>query len=187
MRHSLLFAAVAILACPPVTGAQAPAVASAVTRPAARPEDVKSADAIIAALYDVISGEKGQKRDWDRFRSLFAAGARLMPTGKRPGDATGTLRVWTVDEYATNAGPSLEGGGFFERELGRHTDTYGGVVQIFSSYDSRRTAADANPFARGINSIQAYNDGARWWIVSIFWEGESPANPIPAQYLTTSP
>lgn len=187
MRRSLLLFSASFLLAPTAARAQASAGVPAATRPAARPEDVRSADAIIAALYDVISGEKGQKRDWDRFRSLFAAGARLIPTGKRSGDATGTMRVWTVEEYVANAGPSLEGSGFFERELVRHTDTYGGVVQMFSSYDSRRTAADLKPFARGINSIQAYNDGARWWVVSIFWEGESPANPLPAAYLTTSP
>ena len=41
--------------------------------PAAHPQDVASVDAIIAALYDVISGDSGVVRDWDRFRSLFAA------------------------------------------------------------------------------------------------------------------
>ncbi len=40
-------------------------------RPTAKPSDVESVDAILKALYDVISGPAGQKRDWDRFRSLF--------------------------------------------------------------------------------------------------------------------
>src|SRR5215216_1186711 len=51
--------------------------------PVANPADVASMDSIIAALYDVISGPAGKKRDWDRFRSLFAPGARLIPTGAR--------------------------------------------------------------------------------------------------------
>ena len=25
--------------------------------------------------------------------------------------------------------------------------------------------------------------GKRWWMVSIYWEGETAANPIPAEYL----
>ena len=148
----------------------------------ARPDDVASIDAIIAALYEVISGPAGQKRDWDRFRSLFAPGARLIPTGRRQ-DGTHGMRVITPDEYATNIGPQLESGGFFEREIGRRTERYGAVAHVFSAYDSKRTAADTMPFARGINSIQLFNDGRRWWVVSIFWDSERRDNPIPADIL----
>src|SRR5436190_11120186 len=35
----------------------------------ADPKDVSSMDSIMKAIYDVISGEKGKPRDWDRFRS----------------------------------------------------------------------------------------------------------------------
>ena len=148
----------------------------------AREADVASVDAIIAALYDVISGPAGQKRDWDRFRSLFAPGARLIPTGRRQDGAHG-MRVITPDEYATNIGPQLENGGFFEREIGRRTERFGAVAHVFSAYDSKRTAADTVPFARGINSIQLFNDGRRWWVVSIFWDSERRDNPIPADIL----
>jgi DNA-binding beta-propeller fold protein YncE len=145
----------------------------------ARPQDVASIDAIISALYDVISGPAGQRRDWDRFRSLFVPGARLIPTGRRQ-DGMRVLRVITPDEYATNIGPQLENGGFFEREIGRRTEQFGAVVHVFSAYDSKRTAADTVPFARGINSIQLFNDSKRWWVVSIFWDSERRDNPIPA-------
>ncbi|MDX2193975.1 MAG: hypothetical protein NW201_11510 [Gemmatimonadales bacterium] len=145
---------------------------------AQRPSDVASPDAIVAALYDVISGPAGQPRDWARFRSLFAPGARLMPTGV---DSTGTgrMRVWSPDEYVAQAGARLEQMGFFERELGRTSDRYGNVMHMLSAYDSRRAAADPKPFARGANSIQLFFDGTRWWIVSIFWDSERPGNPLP--------
>jgi hypothetical protein len=90
-----------------------------------------------------------------------------------------------VDQYITTAEGQLEKEGFFEREIGRHADRYGNVVQVFSSYDSRHAKDNEQPFARGINSIQLHHDGARWWVVSVFWEGESPANPIPAEFLGT--
>jgi hypothetical protein len=54
---------------------------------------------------------------------------------------------------------------------------------VFSAYDSKRTLQDAQPFARGINSIQVFNDGRRWWIVSVYWDSERAGNPIPAKYL----
>jgi hypothetical protein len=139
-------------------------------------------EAILAALYDVISGPAGQARDWDRFRSLFSPKARLIPTGRRP-DGTPVLREWSPEEYLMTAGASLQRDGFFERELSRTVHRYGDVIQVFSTYDSRRTPQDARPFARGINSIQLYHDGTRWWVVSIFWQGERPDLPIPAQYL----
>lgn len=164
---------------PATAAAQAPA---ATPIPAARPADVASVDAILAALYDVISGPAGQARDWDRFRSLFAPGARLIPTG-RPQNAPARMLVWTPDEYIQRAGAQLEQNGFFEREIGRKTERYGNVVHVMSAYDSKRTLADAQPFARGINSIQLWTDGTRWYVVTIFWEGETPANPIPADYL----
>ncbi|HEX6051253.1 MAG TPA: YncE family protein [Gemmatimonadaceae bacterium] len=164
-----------------VVGA-APGQGAAASAAAARPQDVASIDAIIAALYDVISGPAGQKRDWDRFRSLFTPGARLVPTGRRP-DSTRVIRVISPDEYATNIGPQLENGGFFEREIGRRTEQFGNIAHVFSAYDSRRTAADTTPFARGINSIQLFNDGRRWWVVSIFWDSERRDNPIPAEMI----
>ena len=152
------------------------------TMPAAKPADVQSVDAILTALYDVISGPAGQKRDWDRMRSLFIPGARLVPTSKTP-DGQAQHRVWTVEEYITQAGAGLEKNGFFERELSRTTETFGHITHAFSSYESKRTAQDAKPFSRGINSIQLLNDGKRWYVVTIFWDSERPDNPIPAKYL----
>jgi hypothetical protein len=50
----------------------------------ANPADVASIDAIMKSVYDVISGDAGQKRDWDRFRTLFHKDARMIPSGKNP-------------------------------------------------------------------------------------------------------
>jgi hypothetical protein len=171
------FAAVLLLTAP--LAAQEPAAA------AARTEDVASIDAIIAALYDVISGPAGQKRDWDRFNSLFVAGARLIPTGRTPQGGV-RHRVMTPQEYAAMSGPVLEERGFFEREIGRTMERFGNVAHVFSAYDSRNAQADPQPFARGINSIQLLQDGERWWVVTIFWDSERADNPIPAQYLNRS-
>ena len=116
-------------------------------------------DGIIAALYDVISGPAGQKRDWDRMRSLFITGARLIPTARQA--ATGQIgtRVLDVEGYISGSGPSLEKNGFFEKEVARQTEIFGNIAHVFSTYESRRNADDPKPFARGINSIQLMNDG----------------------------
>ena len=149
--------------------------------PAANPADVATMESIIAALYDVISGPPG-KRDWDRFRSLFIPGARLIPTGVRQTGEVGS-RVLTPDDYIQRSAPFLEKEGFFEREVSHRVEKFANIAHIFSTYESRHGKDDAKPFMRGINSIQLMNDGKRWWIVTVFWQGEDPKNPLPPEYL----
>src|SRR5690242_21140666 len=94
----------------PASGAAAEGTPST---PAARPADVASIDAILKAAYDTISGPKGQQRDWDRLRSLFAPGARLIPTHTGE-DGVTTARVLDVDEFIRIGDPNLKKNGFFE-------------------------------------------------------------------------
>jgi hypothetical protein len=151
--------------------------------PAARPADVGSRDAIIAALYDSISGPAGN-RDWDRFRSLFIPEAQLIATFKKK-DGTLGYRARTVEGYVDNAGKYFKEHGFYEQEVSRKIETFGSITHVFSTYESRQTK-DGKPFERGINSIQLYNDGSRWWVVDVYWTSETPENPIPHQYLSKS-
>jgi hypothetical protein len=150
----------------------------------AAPADVSSMDAILRSLYDVISGPAGQKRDWDRFRSLFYDGARLIPA-TRTADGQARARVLDVEGYVTRASGNMSQQGFYEKEIARRVDQFGSIAQVFSTYESRHAADDAKPFARGINSIQLYFDGTRYWIVTILWDAERADNPLPARYLET--
>ncbi|HXN28513.1 MAG TPA: hypothetical protein VN902_15410 [Candidatus Acidoferrales bacterium] len=164
--------------------AAAPAEAQATTpAPAAKPADVASPDAIMAATYDVISGPAAQQRDWDRFRSLFVPGARLIPVVPRKTGGGWDTRIITPDEYAQHADAYFQKNGFAEREISRKSERYGNIMQIFSTYESRHDAKDAQPFARGINSFQLFYDGTRWWVVTIYWLEETPENPLPKEFL----
>jgi hypothetical protein len=158
-----------------------PAQQTAAT-PAANPADVVSIDAIIAAVYDVISGPAGKKRNWDRMRSLFMPGARLIPTNPRQTGGYGS-RALGVDDYIARAEPFFDKEGFYEKEVARKLETFGQIAQVFSTYESRHAPDDTKPFQRGINSIQLMNDGNRWWVVTIFWQGEDEKNPLPERYL----
>lgn len=152
------------------------------TVPEADPADVESIDAIMHAVYDVISGPAGETRDWDRMRSLFRPEAQLIPVGRPAQDAPLQPMYWSVDYYVNNIGPNLEENGFFETEINRVVERYGNIAHVFSTYESRQNADDAEPFMRGINSFQLMFDGSRWWVVNIFWQGETPTNPIPEEY-----
>ena len=149
-------------------------------RPPARPGDVGSIDSILTTLYAVISGPVGQPRQWDRFFSLMHPDARLVPTRCGPGGAC-SLQSMTPEEYRTRADSILVAIGFHESELKRSTERYGAIAQAFSSYQSFR-GEETKPFARGINSIQLFWDGSRWWVLSIFWDSERASNPLPPAF-----
>ena len=151
----------------------------------ADPADVASIDSIMKAVYDVISGDAGKTRDWDRFRSLFYDGARLIPTGKDAKSGAVTAHVLSPDDYVKRVEPFFAKQGFYERETARRVETYGAVTHVFSTYESRHSRSDKTPFARGINSFQLFYDGKRWWVMTIYWQAETPELPIPQQYLTS--
>jgi hypothetical protein len=149
----------------------------------ADPADVASIDAIVTAAYDGISGPPGQKRNWDRERSLFYPGARLIPTAK-PGEKEDLApQLLDVDGFIARVEPFFEENGFYEKEIARRTEQFGQIAHVWSTYESRHAPDDPKPFMRGINSIQLFHDGRRWWIVSIYWQQESAECPIPAKYL----
>ena len=154
--------------------------------PPAAAADVHSIDAIIHAKYDVLSGPAGP-RDWNRFYSLFIpSGGRLIRTRRIAPDSTPHVNVMTPQEFAQQAGEFVSKNSFYEKEVSLSVDTFGAVTQIFSTYESRHAKEDPQPFARGIDSFQLFNDGTRWYIVTIWWDAERPGNPIPARYLTGS-
>ena len=149
--------------------------------PAARPGDVDTPEHLIAALYDVISGPAG-KRDWNRFRSLFYEGARLMPSGKSALGVAG-VRVLTPEDYVSRAQALFDKEGFFERSVANRIEIWDRIAHVWSTYESRHAKDDAKPFARGINSIQLFDDGSRWWVLSVYWEAEDANHTLPEQYL----
>lgn len=166
-----------------IIGALSAQGVKAQTAAEADPKDVGSVDAIMKAVYDVISGDAEKVRDWDRFRSLFHKDARLIPAGKNAKTGLFQAAAMTPEEYSKRAAPFFAKEGFFERELARTTETYGNIVHVFSTYESLHSLSDKKPFARGINSFQLLNDGKRWWVLTIYWQGETPDNIIPKKYL----
>jgi hypothetical protein len=160
--------------------AQDPAKSPA-ARPLPAPADVESVDAIVKALYATISGPAGQKRDWDRLRSLCHPEAKLLPIvttkdGKR-------LVPLSIDGYVQRSGAMLERDGFFEQELHRKAEVFGDFAHVWSTYEGRRALADEQPFLRGINSIQLVRLDGKWSILHVLWQQEADAGPIPADYL----
>jgi len=150
-------------------------------------EDLSSIDAIITAAYDVISGPPGQPRNWERERSLFFPDARCIPTATKAGDNKSGLapQFLDIESYIARVEPFFREHGFYETEIARRTEHFGQIAHVWSTYESRHSLDDPEPFMRGINSFQLFHDGGRWWIVNIFWQHESAAHPLPEKYQAT--
>lgn len=162
--------------------AQTPAnqTPAATTTPQANPGDVDSIDHILSAIYESISGPAGP-RNWERFRSLFYTDARLIPSYRDPsGKVAASSR--TVEQYIDRAKTFFDKEGFFEVAVANRIEVWDHIAHVWSTYESRHAKGE-KPFARGINSFQLLNDGTRWWVVTIYWEGEDPGHPIPEKYL----
>jgi len=143
---------------------------------------VTTLDSTIETLYGVISGEKGEARNWELFMYLFKPEARLIPSGKNK-EGVVDVRYMSPDDYIKSSGAWLVENGFFENEIHRSVQSFGNITQVFSTYESFRSEKDSEPFMRGINSIQLLFDNQRWWVVNIYWMQESEENPLPQQYL----
>ena len=152
----------------------------------ANPADVASIDAIITAAYESISGPAGEKRNWDRERSLYYPGARLIPTGSPAEPHALAPKLLDVDGFIARVEPYFAEQGFYEKEIARRTEQFGRIAHVWSTYESRHNPTDPEPFMRGVNSIQLFHDGNRWWIVNIYWQQESSVDPIPKRYFQGS-
>jgi len=153
-------------------------LAAAALSPAHNAADLAAIDRAIHAVYEVISGPAGQKRDFDKMRSLFAPGATMKAIGPKG------LRGGSVEDYIARNKDVLEKEGFNERELGRRVEIWGGLATAWSAYDGR--TANGSFHERGINSFQLVKIDGKWLVASILWQEETPDNPLPAQ-LTKGP
>jgi hypothetical protein len=180
--RSLGIAVALVLALGPPAGGQQPARAHVeVPTIAPRAEDVATLDGILTAFYDVISGPAGQPRQWGRDRSLYIPNVRFVSMSQ---DSAGAIHASVVDHqtYVDRTNDQFVREGFFEREIHRTTRRFGNIVHVFSTYDMRQRM-DGPSLGRGINSIELFWDGARWWIAAVQWDDERPDNPIPPEYL----
>jgi len=153
------------------------AVASASPREA----DVSTIDGIVKAYYDVISGPAGQPRQWSRDRTLYPPDVRFVEIHEGK-DGKIRAQVETHQQYVDRTDGPLVKEGFDEREIHRVTERFSSIANVFSTYESR-LSPEGPVIARGINSLQLFHDGARWWIASATWQDESSKHPIPREYL----
>src|SRR5258706_6634224 len=137
-----------------------------VPKVAPRPEDIATIDGIVRAFYEVISGPAGEPREWSRDRTLYVDGVRFVALEETGGKTV--AHVYDHQAFADETNSLFVTQGFFESEIHRTTSTFGHLVHAMSTYESRRKA-DGPVIGRGINSLQLFWDGKRWFIASAVW------------------
>lgn len=140
--------------------------------------DVATIDGIMKAFYETISGGKGVARQWSRDRTLYMPHARFVSMNEQDGKIG--VGVLSHQQYVNSTNAFLVRDGFVEREINRVVRRFGNIAHIFSTYEY---TTESKQRGRGVNSIQLYWDGIRWWISAVSWDEERPNNPIPKEYL----
>jgi hypothetical protein len=138
--------------------------------------DAVSIDSVIKAMYETISGPKGQPRQWERDRALHHPKALLIPARQATGGPAGG--VFSFDEFVATRAPFFDTNDFYEIEIARKEFRFGAIAHVLSFYEARK-APEGELLRRGVNSIQLMHDGERWWVMSVLWDNEREGVSLP--------
>jgi hypothetical protein len=138
----------------------------------------KTLDQLPKAIDDAVSGPGNKDRTC--LRALLMPEVRLIPVTVAA-DGQVKTTILALDDYVDRVAKRGDKA-FYEHQIKYATETYGNIAHLWSTYTVTETP-DGKPMVRGINSIEAVNDGTRWRVLQISWQAETPANPLPAQSL----
>lgn len=139
--------------------------------------DFGNMDTVISGIYTAISGPPGGQ-DWELENQLFHPDARLVRT-RVADDGTPIHFAFSVDEFREATIPLLADQHFYEIETNRKVFQFGNIAQAFSEYEARDAQEGGTLLFRGLNMIQLFWDGARWWIMHIIWDNERDGVTLP--------
>lgn len=141
--------------------------------------DVKSIDAIIKASYEVVSGEKGEKRQWERDRFIHHPEAIYSFTERKNENTRQT--VMSVSDFHQETDNMIMETAFYENEVNREVRIFGNIAHVWSTYETH-LEKDGPVMRRGINSIQLFYENERWFIISWIFDKELENNKIPKSF-----
>jgi len=145
-------------------------------------DHVSTLNGIIKAYYDVVTVKKGEMPSYQRDSLLHLPNVNVGWAAKTKSGKT-TFRYLSLKEYHHLSDGSLAKNGFSEKEISRKVEQFGSIYHVWSTYESRNSPSGP-VIERGINSIELFYDGTRFWILGWFFDSERKDNPIPAEYLT---
>ena len=139
-------------------------------------DPTKTIDEIVKEGLGIISGKKGEARDWDRFRDLFAADAQFSVLVKSK-EGKSQIRNFNLEEFVRSGKNFYINNDFSEVEIKKIINEYNGIATVFQSY-----LVEVNgKKEKGVNAYQLMHDGERWWIISLMWTNDQNGNPLPEE------
>ena len=96
--------------------------------------DVLSIDSIIKASYEVVSGEKGAKRQWQRDKFLHHPKAVYSYTiDRRKQEQV----VMSIGEFQHETDEMVLETAFYEKEINREVRIFGNIAHVWSTYETQ--------------------------------------------------
>ena len=140
---------------------------------------VSSIDGIVNEILEIITVEKGEGIDLEKFRNLFVPNARFSML--MPGDSIiEPLETVSLNEFVEMLDDPYYEQGYLEYEIGKVVDEYNGIAQVFQSFYGKDSD---NLEERGITSYQLVYFNDRWWIVNVLWTTDSNGIEVPEKYM----
>lgn len=109
--------------------------------------NVQSIDSIVKSIYAVISGKKGEPRDWEMMRHLFHPEANMVVNYVSE-EGEPQIGFLSPEEYIETYAERMESRDLLEREVQRETDRFGNLVHVFSTFKTFGTKDDPKPLSR---------------------------------------
>ena len=132
---------------------------------------------VIDAFYETISGPAGSQ-DWERANVLFHPDARMVRT-RLDENRQPIAFSFSVEGYREATAPLLATMDFYEKEIAARTIRFGNIAQRFSAYEAYDRPEGGRLIKRGMNMIQLFDDGTRWWIMHVIWDDEREGVTLP--------
>jgi hypothetical protein len=145
----------------------------------------RSIDSVMTELYAAVTRQPGKPFEWNRLRAVMLPGAIMVPQQQQ---MQGRTRIMHVDEFIALIDSSWarvigteRDHGFYERQTNLVVDEYGDIAQAFTTYE-KGPFEPRQVVARGINTMQLVKRDGRWFVLSITWDEENTAGPLPTKY-----
>jgi hypothetical protein len=139
-----------------------------------------TAEGLVVAIYDEVSGTSGDTPDWERVRSNFDDNAVIVLRATREETRLMNVDAFIQDfvDFYDRIEPASQG--FKETVVSIQALEFGNIAHCLVVYEAAILGSERPP-QRGLDSWHLMKRDGRWWVVSVINESESVAGPIPAE------
>ncbi|QOY38340.1 hypothetical protein AWH56_012875 [Anaerobacillus isosaccharinicus] len=129
-------------------------------------QDKKRIHETIEQFYNIISGNKEEVRDWDKFRSLFLSDNSSLA----PIKSNSEKKSFNVNSFISRQENFLRKNNFYEYGLSYKIEIFGEIAHVYSQYEAKKNKEDIELIKQGVTLVQMVKDNQAWKIHSMIWQ-----------------